>query len=100
MKKYTLDDIQQVIEENLDLKWIDRLVYKPLSKYYHTATNSDFTYNKQTYIYLIDKKNTSYLAVINFNENRFVIRINGMKIDASEHWKELINAEVTDTQTK
>ena len=99
--KFTLDDIQEVIEENLDLEWVDRLIYNPLSKYYHTATDYDLnSMHRQTYVYLRDKKNSCYLAVINFNDERFIIRMNGTKVDVSEHWKELLDKHTVSSQSK
>lgn len=99
---FTLDDIQEVIEENLDLTWVDRIIYNPLNKYYHTATEYDLEKmpNRQTYVYLRDKRNSCYLAVINFNDDRFIIRMNGTKVDVSEHWKELLDKHIVSPQSK
>ena len=96
-KKERLDKIQEVLEENLNLNWVDRLVYNHAHKYYHTADIWDFEDGRPTYAYLVDGKR-SYLARVIIKDEKFNIALNGMKIDVSEHWKELI-AENTDTQT-
>lgn len=98
-KKERLDKIQEVLEENLNLNWVDRLVYNHAHKYYHTADIWDFEDGRPTYAYLVDGKR-SYLARVIIKDEKFNIALNGMKIDVSEHWKELINAkEDVDIQT-
>ena len=98
-KKERLDKIQEVLEENLNLNWVDRLVYNHAHKYYHTADIWDFEDGRPTYAYLVDGKR-SYLARVIIKDEKFNIALNGMKIDVSEHWKELINVkEDVDIQT-
>lgn len=89
-KKERLDKIQEVLEESLNLEWVDRLVYEPAHNYFHTAEVFDFTDNSTTYVYLENDKRKAFRAQIKLNNEQFIIRMNGMKIDASEHWKELI----------
>ena len=97
--KERLNKIQEVLEENLNLNWVDRLVYNHTHKYYHTADMWDFEDGRPTYAYLIDGKR-SYLAKVVIKGEKFNIALNGMKIDVSEHWKELINVkEDVDIQT-
>lgn len=98
-KKERLDKIQEVLEESLNLNWIDRMVYDYAHKYYHTADIWDFEDGRPTYAYLVDGKH-SYLARVVVKDEKFNIALNGMKIDVSEHWKELINVkEDVDIQT-
>ena len=84
-----LNKIQQVLEENLELNWVDRIIYNHSSKIYRTATIFDFEPGKATYAHLQDKKHKRYLARVVVDEESFIININGIKIDASEHWKEI-----------
>ena len=95
-----LNKIQEVLEENLDLKWIDKLVYNHNTKYYHTADIFDFCPNRTTYVYLRDNKNKSYLAKVVLNDAKFIINMNGVKIDVSAHWQELLQEELVATTIK
>lgn len=95
-----LDRIQQVLEENLDLIWENRLVYNYYDKTYHSADMFDFGYNKSTYVHLIDNKNKGYLARVKLNSQKFVIDLNGMKIDVSDHWQELSSKALVTSSIK
>lgn len=98
--KERLNKIQEVLEESLNLKWVDRLIYNPISNFYRTADVFDFVNNYTTYVYLENDKRQSFRAQVKLNNEQFIIRMNGMKIDASEHWKELLIGESVDTQTQ
>ena len=94
MDRYVrLNKIQQVLEKSLGLIWVDRLIYSHSSKIYRTAHIFDFEPGKATYAHLQDEKHKSYLARVEIDENGFVININGMKIDASEYWEEIISGQ-------
>lgn len=95
-----LDKIQQVLEENLDLIWVDRTIYNHHTKIYRTADIFDFADNRHTYVYLRDSKNKGYLARVILNDEKFIINMNGMKIDVSEHWKELLSEELVTPSIK
>ncbi|MBQ3502908.1 MAG: hypothetical protein IJA72_04535 [Clostridia bacterium] len=99
-RKERLDKIQQVLEESLNLKWVDRIIYNPVTNFYRTADVFDFIDNSTTYAYLENAKRQSFRAQVKLNNEQFIIRMNGMKIDASEHWKELLIGESVDTQTQ
>ena len=99
-KRQRLDKIQQVIEENLDLKWIDRTIYNHNTRVYRTADIFDFADDKHTYVYLQDAKKKAYLAKVVLNNEKFIINLNGLKVDVSEHWQELLNEELLSTSTK
>ena len=99
-KRERLNKIQQVLEENLDLQWVDKIVYNHNTKCYRTATVLDFCPDKPTYAYLKDKKNNAYLARVKLNDESFIIKMNGMTIDASEHWQELLSEELVVNSTK
>ena len=88
--KERLNKIQQVLEESLGLIWVDRIVYSHNSKIYRTAHIFDFYPGIATYVHLQDKKHKRYLARVVVDENSFIINMNGMKIDASKHWNEII----------
>lgn len=96
-KQNKIEKIQEVLEENLNLQWVDRLVYNIHTDSYHTAGIWDFSPNKPTYTYLRDKKNRAYRAKVVLNNESFIIKMNGMKIDASEHWQELLQEEMVVT---
>lgn len=99
-KKERLDKIQIVLEENLDLIWMDRTVYNHNTKVYRTADIFDFEDNRHTYVYLRDKKNKAYLAQVVLNDTKFIINLNGVKIDVSDHWQELLSQQLVTTSTK
>ena len=99
-RKERLQKIQEVLEEALGLNWTDRLIYNYNTKIYRSADILDFQPNKATYAYLKDEKKKSYLARVVINDDSFIITINGMKVDASEHWKELLSKELVTTSTK
>jgi len=92
--KEKLNKIQTVLEENLDLVWVDRTVYNHHTKIYRTADIFDFENDRHTYVYLKDSKNKSYLARVVLNDEKFIITMNGMTIDASEHWLELLSEDL------
>ena len=89
-RKERLDKIQEVLEESLNLKWVDRLIYNPATNSYRTADVFDFGDNSITYVYLENSKRQSFRAQVKLNNEQFIIRMNGMKIDASEYWQELL----------
>ena len=97
--KEKLNKIQTVLEENLDLIWIDKTVYNHHTECYHTAGAFDFENDRHTYAYLKDNKNKSYLARVVLNDEKFIITMNGMTIDASEHWLELLSQEAVEIST-
>lgn len=100
-KRERLNKIQEVLEESLNLEWVDRLVYSPSNNSYHTAVDVfDFVDNCTTYAYLRNKKGKSFRAQVKLNNEQFIIRMDGMKIDASEHWKELLSQESDKILTK
>lgn len=100
-KRERLNKIQEVLEESLNLEWVDRLVYNPANNSYHTAVSAfDFIDNSTTYAYLRNKKGNSFRAQVKLNNEQFIIRMNGMKIDASKHWQELLSQESVDGLTK
>ena len=96
-KRERLNKIQIVLEESLGLIWVDRIIYNYNTRCYRTANILDFCPDKSTYTYLRDNKNNTYLAKVVLNDEKFVINVNGMKIDASEHWKELLQQEMVVT---
>ena len=83
--------VKEVLEENLGLEWTDRLVYNLTTKTYHTANSNDFWPGVATYAYLRDSKKKAYLARVKVDETNFKIELNGMKIDVSQHWQDLVN---------
>lgn len=90
---FTVEQVKQVLEEALDLIWIDKLRYNHKTKCYHTATITDFKINRYIYAYLINNKRKAYLAKIQVDNEKFLINVNGMKIDATEHWQEILGKE-------
>ena len=97
-KRQRLDKIQIVLEENLDLIWVDRTIYNHNTRVYRTADIFDFKDDRHTYVYLRDSKNKAYLANVVLNDEKFIIKLNGAKIDVSEHWRELTNQELIITK--
>ena len=89
-----LNKIQEVLENALGLIWSDRIVYSHSTKIYHTATIFDFEPGKATYAHLQDKNHKRYLARVVVDETSFIINMNGMKIDASEHWQEVYGSQL------
>ena len=83
-----LKKIQEVLEESLGLKWVDRIIYSHSSKIYRTATIFDFETGKATYAHLQDENHKRYWARVVVDEDSFIINMNGMKIDATDYWKE------------
>ncbi len=98
--KQKLDKVQEVLEENLGLNWIDRMVYNPYNGSYHTADMFDFYADRPTYAYLQDEKKKNYRAQVTLNSNSFIIKMNGMTIDASAHWQELLENDASPKQIK
>ena len=89
-KKEKLQKIQQVLEESLGLKWRDRIIYNINTKRYHTADICDFCSNKLTYVYLMDDKKIAHLARVKIDDEKFIIKVNGMTIDVSSFWQEVM----------
>ena len=89
-RRERLEKIQQVIEESLGLKWTDRIVFNRITKTYRTVDESDFWLNKPTYVHLLDNKKASYIARVEIGREKFIIKISGMTVDASEFWQEII----------
>ena len=82
--------IQQVLEENLDMVWQDKVVYSHSAKKYRSVNMLiDFQDNRITYVRLADKKG-GHLAKVKLDNENFVIEIDGVKVDVSEHWQELL----------
>lgn len=98
--KEKIQKIKEVLEENLGLIWTDRLVFNHHTKCYRSADMFDFRSGRSTYVYLRDKKNKSYLARVVLTDESFIINLNGIKVDASEHWKELLSQELVASSTK
>ena len=97
--KQKLDNIEKVLEENLGLDWVDRMVYNPANNSYHSACVFDFCDDRKTYAYLRDTKK-AYRAQVELNPTKFIIKMNGMTIDASAHWQELLQNQAVPIQTK
>lgn len=87
--KSKIDKIQEVLEEGLGLQWYDNTVRNYMSKGFHTAGSCDFCNNKSTYVYMIDKKKTLHLAKVVLNDTKFIVEIDGVKVNLSQHWQEL-----------
>ena len=98
--KEKLDKVQEVLEENLGLDWVDRMVYNPANNSYHSADMFDFYADRPTYAYLRDKAKKAYRAQVVLNPTSFIIKMNGMKIDASDHWRELLEQDASPKQNK
>ena len=99
-KTEKVNKIQEVVEESLGLIWVDKLVYDFKTKTYHTATYLDFSRGKTACLYLTDSKKKPYMAKVVVNNSKFNISVNGMKIDATEHWKELLSETVVVSSSK
>ena len=99
-KTERLDKIQQVLEESLKLKWVDRIIYNPASNFCYTAEVFDMEDNRITYVYLQNTKQQRFRARVLLNTQQFIIRMNGIEVDASERWKELLSQESVDTLIK
>jgi hypothetical protein len=97
-RKERLDKIQEVLEENLNLDWTDRMVFNIVTESYHTADIFDFCGNQATHVYLRDSKGKAYRARVMIKDESFIIKMNGMTIDATEHWKELLDASTVDVK--
>ena len=93
--------VQEVLEENLDLIWQDRLIYSPRERRYRTVNfRYDFKNEEITYVRLADKKKNGHMAKVRLNNKTFIIEIEGVKIDVSAHWQELLNQKLVLTTTK
>ena len=99
-KRERLNNIQTVLEENLQLKWVDRLIYNPANNFYRTAELFDFADNTITYVYLQNNKHKAFRARVLLNKEKFIIRMNGMEIDVSEHWQELSSPKLVTALVK
>lgn len=96
-----LTNIKEVIEENLDMVWKDKIVYSHNTKSYRTVNMViDFQNNRTTYVRLEDKKKKGHMAKVKLNSNSFIIEIDGLKVDVSDHWQELLNQELVVTSTQ
>ncbi len=95
-RQVRLNKIQQVLEGSLGLSWVDRLIYNHNSKIYRTATIFDFNPGRATYVHLQDEKHKRYLARVVIDKDSFVININGMKINATDYWKEITTEQTVE----
>lgn len=87
--------IKEVLEENLDMVWKDKIVYSHNSKTYREVNMLiDFQNNRTTYVRLEDRKKKGHMAKVKLNNESFVIEIDGLKIDVSDHWQELLRQEM------
>ena len=92
-KRQRLYKIQQVLEEVLDMKWQDRLVYDETTGYRKVSIVKDFgTYS--TYVRLADKSNKGHIAKVKINGDNFSIEMEGVRIDASPCWQDILNEEL------
>lgn len=95
------EKITQVLEENLDMVWQDKVVYSHSAKKYRAVNMLiDFKNKRITYVRLADKKGKGHLAKVKLDNENFVIEIDGMKVDVSDHWQELLSEELVTTSTK
>ena len=93
---FTLAQIQQLVEQELNLKWTDRMVVNIDPRSYHSANLYwDFVYDKSTYLYLRNDKDKRFLAKVKVDNEQFIINFNGKIIDATEHWLEIIGQQYT-----
>ena len=93
---FTLNQIQQLIEQELNLKWTDRIIFNHESRGYHSADlYYDFGSKKPKYLYLRNDKDKRFLAKVQVDDKRFIINFNGDIIDASEHWQEILGQQKT-----
>lgn len=100
-KKTKLKYIQEVLEENLDMVWEDWIVYSYDTKEYRTVNMMlDFKPNCETPVRLSDKKKIGHMAYVTLNSKKFIVAIDGMKIDMSEHWQELLSQQLVTSSTK
>ena len=87
--------IKEVLEENLDMAWKDKMVYSHHSKEYRNVNMlMDFQNDRTTYVRLEDKKKKGHMAKVKLTNESFVIEIDGVKIDVSDHWQELLSQEM------
>ena len=95
-----LNKIQQIFEEDLGLKWVDRLIYSHSTKVYRSAHIFDFNPGKATYVHLQNDDSKRYLARVVVDETSFIVNMNGMKINLSEHWKEIYTSQLEESFAK
>lgn len=89
---FTLDQIQQLVERELNLKWTDRIVYSHNPQGYHSADLYwDFAFGKPKYLYLRNDKDKRFLAKVQVTNDKFIINLNGDIIDATAHWIEILS---------
>ena len=96
--KFTLTDIITYLEKNLDLIWIDKLVYDSKTKKYRKGLIKDF--NKPTYIYVEVGYKHRRLMKLDISNSKFIL-IDNMrtKIDDSVEWQNYLSKKEEMIQT-
>ena len=88
-KNFTLEDVERMLEE-IGFKWVDRLVFNPDKERYKELKNNTFNTKKPLFLSVKNLINGfRSLALVEVDNNTFVLRINDNKIDASKVWVEL-----------
>ena len=91
---FTLDQIQQLVEKELNLQWTDRIVFNHEPRCYRSADlYYDFAFGKPKYLYLRNDKDKRFLAKVQVTNDKFIINFNGYIIDATEHWLTLLGQQ-------
>jgi hypothetical protein len=88
-RKYTLEDIKKLLNE-LDIEWIDCLVYNDETRRYTKATFSHFK-GLGANLYLKNKKcNRAFVARTTVTNTEFVVSCLQGEINASNCWQKYL----------
>ena len=97
---FTLDQIQQVVETTLHLKWTDRIIFNHEPRGYHSADlYYDFAPMKPKYLYLRNDKDKRFLAKVHATNDKFIINFNGDIIDATSKWLTVLGRQQAGQQS-
>ena len=96
-KEFTLDDIDQFLEE-MGFKWLDRQVYNFCNDKYERADIKHFTQQPFACVYLENGKKTRALMVLKVGADKFILKLNNTRADMTAAWVEYINGKTQDKQ--
>ena len=88
-KNFTLDDVENMIEE-LGFKWNGRQVFDPNEEKYRKLKHNSFSLKKPLFVSIETIKGDLTLALAEIDNETFILNFNGAKANASEQWIKLL----------
>ena len=95
-KKFTLEDIQEFLEE-ISIKWIDKMVFDTHTNKYRRAMLKDFN-PLITHLYLQTENGRKATVVAYISNDEFILKFSNAQVNMTKQWIERLNEKLSNKE--